>query len=257
MRRSMRLAILVVIVLALGAGAGAVAAGVPGGIPPGHTTRAQHFASGGIADAAGDFIQIGLQSGTVSFRTRGGSVLTEDTSVVTAQAFTPDGIFGFGCWTVPASMIDFNIQATVTLRFDSSAPGVSADCPGIPLGPGLAAGPTPTLDDSTVFGLVGRVAITATWAASGQLDYRTQTMNTTCGEFTAIDHMDTRHFGGGPSLTITAMMLEGTNPNTGLTEDVDLAGATAVGQTFGDVSDTTENLVVNGPATGSCGQFGS
>jgi hypothetical protein len=255
MRRSVRLAIPVAALVALCAGAGAVAAGVIGGIPPGHTMRAQQFASGGIGDANGDFIQIGLQTGTVSFRTRGGAVLTEDTSVVTAQAFTPDGIFGFGCWTVPSSMIDFNIQSHVTVRFDSSAPGVTG-CPGIPLASAVAAGPAPTLADSSTFGLVGRVAINATWT-SGSLDYNTQTINTTCGDFTAIDQQVTRAFSAGPAMTITEMTLEGTNPTTGLTEDVSLAGASAVGPAFGNVSDITENFVVNGPATGSCGQFGS
>ena len=132
-----------------------------------------------------------------------------------------------------------------------------SECPGTPLGAGLAAGPASTLADSSVFGFVGPVAITATWIKTGPLDYFSSTMNTTCGGFTAVDQLDTRHFGGGPSMTVTAMTIEGVNPATGDLEDVNLAGITAVGPALGDVSDTTENLVVNGPTSGSCGQFGS
>lgn len=256
MGKVLRLAVAAAAAVVVSAASVAAVGGVTRGIAPGHTTRALQFASGGIGDANGDFVQVGLQTGTVSFRTRGGATVSEDGSVVTALAFTPDGIFGFGCWMVPPSMIDFNIQRHVTLRFDSSAQDVS-ECPGTPLGTALSAGPAPTLADSSIVGFIGRVAITATWVAPGSLDVRSTTINTTCGPFTALDQQDTRHFGGGPAMTVTSMTVEGTNPTTGEIEDVDLAGVAAVGPAFGDVSDTTENLVVNGPVTGSCGQFGS
>jgi hypothetical protein len=49
---------------------------------------------------------------------------------------------------------------------------------------------------------------------------------------------------------------EGTNPATGEVEDVNLSGIAAT-SAFGDVSELSDNLVVNGPSTWSCGQFGA
>jgi hypothetical protein len=113
-----------------------------------------------------------------------------------------------------------------------------------------------TLDESSIFGFVGPVVVNATWAASGPLDVRTSTTNTTCGSFNAVDTQNSSHFGGGPTMTVSAMTVEGTNPATGEVEDVNLSGIVAT-STFGDVSEMTENLVVNGPSTGTCGQFGA
>jgi hypothetical protein len=255
MRRSFRLAVAGAVAIAVGTGSVAIAAGVSRGLTPGHQTRFQQFAAAGIGDANNNFVQAGIDVGTISFRQRGGGTVTEDVSTVTAQAFTADGLFAFGCWVVPASMIDYNIQTSVSLRFDSSAPGVS-ECPGTPLGAAISAAPAMTLDDSSIFGFVGPVAINATWAASGPLDVRTSTTNTTCGSFRAVDNQSTRHFPGGLTMTVTAMTVEGTNPATGEIEDVNLSGMVAT-STFGDVSESTENLVVNGPSSGICGQFGS
>jgi hypothetical protein len=255
MRRSFRLAIAGAVAIAVGTASVAIAAGISRGLTPGHQTRFDQFAAAGIGDASNNFVQVGLETGTVSFRLRGGGTVTEDGPTVTAQAFTADGLFGFGCWVVPASMIDFNIQTSVRLRFDSSAPGVS-ECPGTPLGAAISAAPAMTLDDSSIFGFVGPVAINATWTASGPLDVRTSTTNTTCGSYSAVDNQSQRHFSGGPTMTVSAMTVEGTNPATGEIEDVNLSGIAAT-STFGDVSESTENLVVNGPSSGICGQFGS
>ena len=255
MRRSFRLAVAGAIAIAVGTVSVAIAAGVSQGLTPGHQTRFEQFASGGIGDGGNNFVQVGLQTGTVSFRTRGGSTVTEDATTVTALAFTADGLFGFGCWVVPASMIDYNIRTSVNLRLDSSAPGVS-ECPGIPLGSAISAAPAMTLDDSSVEGFIGPVVVNATWTASGPIDTRTSTINTTCGSFRALDTQNTTHFSAGPSLTVTAITVEGTNPATGEVEDVDLSGIIATSGN-GDVSETSENIVINGPSTGICGQFGS
>ena len=255
MRRSFRFAIAGAVAIAVGTASVAIAAGVSRGLAPGHQTRFSQFAAGGIGDASNNFVQIGLQTGTVSFRMRGGGTITEDASTVTAQAVTADGLSGFGCWVVPASMIDYNIQTSVSVRFDSSAPGV-LECPGTPFGAAISAAPAMTLDESSIFGFVGPVVVNATWAASGPLDVRTSTTNTTCGSFNAVDTQNSSHFGGGPTMTVSAMTVEGTNPATGEVEDVNLSGIVAT-STFGDVSEMTENLVVNGPSTGTCGQFGA
>lgn len=259
MRRVVQLALAAAIAASVGGGAWAVAvaAGLTAGIPPGHTMRDQQLASGEIGDANGDFVEVTLQSGTVSFRTHGGAVVTKDnTAVVSALAFTSDGLVGFGCWTVPSSWVTFNIQTQVTVTFDSTDPRLSG-CPGLPLGPALATGQTPLLTDSSVFGFTGRIAFSATWKNSGSLTYFSSTMNTTCGAYSAVDQMNMRDYGGGFALSVTALTVEGTNPSTGLLEDVDLSHIVGVGPVFGDVNETTENIVVNGPATGSCGQFGS
>jgi hypothetical protein len=255
MRRSFRLAVAGAVAIAVGSASVVIAAEVSRGLAPGHQTRMSQFAEGGIGDASNNFVQVGLQTGTVSFRMRGGGTITEDASTVTAQAATADGLFGFGCWVVPASMIDYNIQTGVSLRFDSSAPGVS-ECPGTPFGAAISAAPALTLDDSSIFGFVGPVVVNATWAAASPLDVRTSTTNTTCGSFKAVDSQTQRHFGGGPTMTVSAMTVEGTNQATGEVEDANLSGF-AGAFAFGDVSDLTENLVVNGPSTGSCGQFGA
>jgi len=255
MRRSFRLAVAGAVAMAVGTASVAIAAGVSRGLAPGHQTRMQQYAAAGIGDASNNFVQVGLVTGTVSFRTRGGGTVTEDASTVTAQAWTADGLFGFGCWVVPASMIDFNIQTSVSLRFNSSAPGVS-ECPGTPLGSAVSAAPAMTLDESSTFGFVGPVVVTATWTASGPLDVRTSIMNITCGSFSALDNQSQRHFSAGPTMTVSAMTVEGTNPATGAVEDVNLSGITGT-SAFGDVSDSTESIVVNGPSIGTCGPFGA
>lgn len=254
MRMSFRLAAACAIAIALGTGSVAIAAGLSRGLTPGHQTRFEQFASGGVGDSSNNFAQIGLQTGTVTFRQRGGRSVTEDGSMVTVQGVTADGLSGFGCWVVPASMIDYNIHTSVSVRFDSSTPGVS-ECPGTPIGAAISAAPAMTLDDSSVFGFVGPVVVSATWTASGPLDLRTSTTNTTCGSYRALDTQNTTHFGAGPTMTVSAMTVEGTNPVTGEVEDVNLSGI-AVTSSFGDVSQQTENLVVNGPSSGICGPFG-
>lgn len=255
MRRSFRLAVAGAIAIAVGTASVAIAAGVSQGLTPGHQTRQGQFAAGGLSDTNNNFVQVSLQTGTVSFRMRGGGTVTQDGSTVNVQGSTADGLFGSGCWIVPASMIDFNIHTTVTLHFDSTAAGVS-ECPGIPLGSSISAAPAMTLDDSSVFGLVGPVVVNATWTAAGPLDMRESTTNTTCGGFIATDIQHTTHFGAGPTVTISAMTVEGTNPATGQVEDIDLSGFAGT-STFGDVSEFSENLVINGPSTGTCGQFGT
>jgi hypothetical protein len=255
MRRSLRLAVVGATAIAAVTASAAVAAGLAQGLTPGHQTRLQQFAAGGIGDPASNFVQVSLDTGTLSFRTRGGATITEDASTVTVSAFTSDGLFGFGCWLVPASMIDFNIQTVVSLRFDSTAPGI-AECPGLPMGAAISAAPAMTLDDTSIQGFVGRVALDATWTAAGPLDSRISTTNTTCGGFSALDTQDERHYSSGPTMKVSAMTVEGTNPATGDLEDLDLSGFVS-SSSMGDVSEVTENIVVNGPSTGSCGQLGA
>ena len=50
--------------------------------------------------------------------------------------------------------------------------------------------------------------------------------------------------------------MEVLNPATGEVEQVSLSGFTGV-SAFGDVSESTENIVVNGPSIGTCGPFGA
>lgn len=256
MRRVVRLTLAALVAATVSTFSVAVAGGFTSGFTPGHTMTTTDFAAGGFDDSAGNHFQIFVQTGGVSFRARGGGVTRQPGSVVDVDAFTPDGqFFGYGCWMVPSSMISFNIQTSVSVNFDSTATGVS-ECPGTPLGAAFSAVPAPMLADSSVVGLVGRVAISATWVQSGSLNSRTSTMNISCGPYSALDQQTTRNFGTLPQMTATSLVIEGTDPNTGQTQDLDLSGLSGTGD-FGDVSDITENLVINGPATGTCGQFGS
>ncbi len=257
MKRPLQLVAAVAIALCV-ASASAAASGILSGLQPGHVMRTTQFAAGGLDDLNGNHVQFGLQTGPVNFLTPSGYIVTVDGPVVTAIASTQNsqGLFGFGCWTVPSSMVSFNIESGVSLRFDSTAAGVG-ECPGYPAGAALAAYPALTFNDSLIVGFVGPIIFSATMTPSGALDTRTATINTTCGDFKALDRQDTRHFFSVPTLTVTAMTLEGVDPTTGETERVDLGGFVGSVYGVGDASEMFENLVVNGPATGSCGQFGS
>jgi len=258
MDRTVKLGAVVAFALCIATASATLASGVISGLQPGHFMNESQFAAGGLDDVNGNHIQFGFQSGPTTFLTPTGVIVSTPDSVVTAIASTQDsqGLFAFGCWTVPASMVDYNIETSVDLRFDSTAAGV-AECPGYPQGAALSASPAFTFNESTVVGFVGRVAFRATLNRSGSLDVRTATINTTCGDYKALDQQSTRHFFAVPDLTVAAMTIEGVDPVTGETVDVDLSGFAGSLYPVGDVSDLTENLVVNGPSTGSCGQFGS
>lgn len=249
-----RLGIAAGLALMLATASAGIAAGIGAGLPVGHTIQNRQFAAGGIGDNNNNFIQFSGSTGSMSFRLRGGGTITEDATMVTVSAFTANGLFGFGCWVVPASTFNVTQSLGASLVFDSTAPGVS-ECPGFPVGPTLSAFPAPA-NLSSVEGFTGQVVVSAQWTPASVTDVRASTVETTCGSFRSLDQEETQHMSSSLTAAITSLTVEGIDPTTGVLVDIPLTGFVQIFG-FGDVATFGQNMVVNGPSTGSCGPFGN
>ena len=234
----------------------AAAAGFTTGLTPGTTKSDNQFLDASFFDAQGNQISIQAQSGRQSFRPRGGGpLITEDT--ISVQVFgyiVANGVFGGGCWTVPAT--PFVISAndmSATLAFDSSAPGV-AECPGDPVNAGEVV-PSSLQPRAFSEGINGGVAFTASLTPIGSTAESRNTMNISCGLFGATSQSVTMSQNSSAVATISSFTVEGVDPATQQTVDFSLAGTYA--SDFALVSKGSFNQTVNGPSTGTCGPFGS
>lgn len=227
------------------------------GLTPGHTNRSSHEGGAGFNDAQQDFISVNAIAGPVSFRLDDGSIVTLQGTEVNVDAFTGDGQFGgFGCWVAPASVFSLDHSLGGQITFDSTAPGV-VECPGQPAPAAISAAPAPIGLQSINFGITGPVIVAVSLVPSGSPLDELVTTNTTCQGFSALDHLSTHQQGETGAITVTSLTLIGPpDPITNQPTTVNLAGFV---QTFGFgfVGTISENLVVNGPSTGSCGPFGS
>ena len=139
-------------------------------------------------DSQGNYLSIQAMSGRVSFRTRRGALVSENTTTVVIYGFTPTGVFGSGCWTTPATPFNIRGDHSATLSFDSSAPGVTP-CPGQLVNSGSAIGagmmPISTIDDVN-----GAVIVSAQWAPSGVPGEDRSTTQMSCQGFLAVGQND-------------------------------------------------------------------
>jgi hypothetical protein len=236
--------------------AGAAAAGFTTGLTPGNSKLASQYVDASFLDAQGNQISIQAQSGRQAFRPRGGGpLITEETIRVSVFGYiVSSGLFGGGCWTVPAT--PFVIRAndmSAMLAFDSSAPGV-AECPGDPVNVGEVV-PSSLQPRAFSDGINGGVAFTASWTPIGTtVDFRS-TMNVSCGPFGAVSQSVTMSQNSSATGTVSSFTVEGVDPETQQTVDISLAGTYATD--FALVSQGSFNQTVKGPSTGTCGPFGS
>lgn len=235
---------------------GASAAGFSTGLTPGTSKTDGQFLDASFLDTQGDQISIQAQGGRQSFRPRGGGpLITEETIRVQVFGFiASSGLFGGGCWTVPAT--PFAISAndmSATLSFDSTAPGVAV-CPGDPVNVGEVV-PSSLQLRAFSEGINGGVAFTASWTPIGTTAELRSTTTVSCGPFGAAQEAVTMSQNSSATATISSLTVEGVDPATQQTVDVPLGGTYSTD--FALVSKGSFNQTVNGPSTGTCGPFGS
>jgi hypothetical protein len=253
-RRSRVLVAVVLGPIAVAVLAGGVgAAGVAFGLVPGNSTSTTQVVSASFIDAQGDNISVGVVSGRQSFRSRGGAAITEDTTTVTVVAFTPDGVFGSGCWTAPASPFKIAADNSATLTFDSSAPGV-APCPGSLTSPGLPfnVNLTPVTTDD---GVQSAVVMSVQWTPAGVASERRTTLDMTCQTFQGVSQQDWVQQNSNATADITSLTVVGFDFSTNLPVTLSFAGSFSTN--FAVVTSITDDQIVNGPSTGTCGPFGN
>jgi hypothetical protein len=236
---------------------GATASAFDVALVPGHIQSSGSFVTSYMPNAAGDAVGVTVQTGLLSFRPHGGGApILQNGSVVYVSASSASGLFGFGCWLVPAIPITFNRDGSSSLSFDSSLPGVTP-CPG------FLTSVTPTsaiqapMNLDPVQGFAGNVRLTAQWSAGINPTNQRSTINTTCGGFTAAENQSLSDGFASATASVTSLTLEAPSPVPGTVVDVPLAGSFDSTNGYAEVSTSTDNMVINGPSTGSCGPFGN
>lgn len=116
--------------------------------------------------------------------------------------------------------------------------------------------PVPT-NFQPIQGIVGPVQFSTQWApASPPTDSRS-TINTTCGPYTGAEDLVMADAFSSATVAVKSLTVEGFSQTTGGLVDVPLTGSFNTSNGFAEMTTTTENLVINGPATGNCGPFGN
>ena len=254
-RKSRRLtAIPVAVAAVLVVGAGAVAAGFATGLIPGNSTNGASTVMAGFIDAQGNQIDIQAISGRMTFRPRGGgAAIVEDTTTVFVDAFTPTGLFGSACWTMPAS--PFTIRAndnSATLAFDSSAQGVEP-CPGQPVAPEspIQQSLTPL---SISDGVESPVTISVQWTPLGVATTTGSNSTITCLSWRGVMHATQVWQDSHANAEIGSFTVDGLDQNG---NPVQQSFAGSYTTDFAVVTTFGSSQVVNGPSSGTCGPFGS
>jgi hypothetical protein len=205
-----------------------------------------------FGDSGGYFVQV--ETGLLTFKPRkpSGPLITMPGNLVNLSVGS-GGLFGFGCWLVPASDITVNADLSATLTFDSSDPRVT-ECPGNPMGTAVLGAPPGPAANGMVVNLVGRVQATVKWSTITRITTRRATTKTTCGPFAAISEGTTQDVLSTTAGELIAT-IHGFNFFTGQFGDVPVDLRLQNGT--GNMDTNTNHLNINGPATGTCGQFGA
>ena len=243
-------AIAAVIVVA----AGAVAGGFATGLIPGNSTNGASTVMAGFMDAQGDSIDIQAMSGRMTFLPRGGGpAIVEDTTTVFVDAFTPTGLFGTACWTVPTP--PFTIRAndnSATLAFDSSAPGVQP-CPGQLVSSGLPIQQSLTPASSND-GIDGPVTVTVQWTPLGVATTMHSNSTITCLSWRGVIHGTQLWQDSHANAQVGSFTVDGFDQNG---NPVQQSFAGPYSSDAGVVTTFGSSQVVSGPSSGSCGPFGN
>jgi hypothetical protein len=191
----------------------------------------------------------------VTFRPRhpSGPLITQPGNLVNLSVNTPQGLFGSGCWLIPASDVTVNSDLSATLTFDSADPRVT-ECPGSPVGTAVLGAPQAQGADGLVMNLVGRVQATVGWSTDTPIMTRRSTTKTTCGPFSAITEGTAQDVSSTTTGELVAT-IHGFDFFTGQFTDVPVDLQLQNGT--GNIDVNSGHLNINGPSTGRCGQFGA
>jgi hypothetical protein len=229
------------------------ASGFDGFITPGHLENTGSFGFANLFDSNGEF-SVQIETGLVTFRPRhpSGPLITMPGNLVNISASAGPGLFGFGCWLIPASDVTVNPDLSATLRFDSADPQVT-ECPGNPVGTAVLGAPPAQAANGSVVNLVGRVQATVSWSTSTPITARRSTSKITCRPF-AITSEGTAQDVQSTTAGELIATIEGVNGFTGQFGDfpVDLQLQNGTG----NMNLNAGHVNISGPPTGQCGQFG-
>lgn len=232
----------------------APAGALNGGITPGHLTSSGFDGFGQVFDNSTDF-SAQFISGLVTFRPRkpsGPLITLPDTNLVNLS-LDSGGTFGLGCWLIPPSDMVVNADLSATLTFDSADPRVTP-CPGNPVGTTALGAAVGRPADGVVQGFVGRLTATVTWTPSSPLLANRSSTQETCGQFGSTSEGVSSVDQSTVSASVTGT-IEGWSWFLNQVVDVPVNAQLTGG--FGDMSSSSYQLNVHGPATGTCGQFGA
>lgn len=234
--------------------ASAPAGAFGGSITPGHIDSTGAFGFGQAFDSQTD-ASASVQRGIITFlpRNPGGPPVTVPNTNLVDISVDTGGVFGFGCWLIPASDFTVNPDLSASLTFDSSDPAVSP-CPGDPIGTTAIGGAAAPPADGTIQGLVGEVKMTMSWTPASPIVSNRSNVNETCGRFASISE----GVQSGNTSTVSASVsatVEGFNFFLGQIVDVPVDAQLDNG--YGNMQTNAFHLNIRGPSTGQCGQFGA
>jgi hypothetical protein len=243
-----------VVLCALGLAGSVPAGAINGFVTPGHLESNGGFGFAGLFGDSGEF-SAQIETGLVTFRPRhpSGPLITMPGNLVNLSASVPQGLYGFGCWLIPASDVTFNSDLSATLTFDSADPRVT-ECPGDPVGTTVLGARPALAANSSIVNLVGRVQATITWTTVTPILTRRSTTKTTCGPFSAISEGTAQDVSSTTAGELIAT-IQGFDPFTGQFGDVPVDLQLQSGN--GNIDVNSSHLNINGPSTGRCGQFGA
>jgi hypothetical protein len=204
-------------------------------------------------DGSGEFA-VQIETGLLTFRPRhpGGPLITMPGNLVNVSVSTPQGLFGFGCWLMPASDVTVNPDLSAALTFDSADPRVT-ECPGAPVGTTVLGAPHGPAANGSVVNLLGQVQATVRWSTITPVLTRRSTAKTTCGPFSVISEGTAQDVSSTTAGELIATV-HGFNFFTGQFIDVPVDLQLQGGN--GNIDVNSGHTNINGPSTGHCGQFG-
>lgn len=225
-------------------------------LTPGHFTSSGQFVFAGMFDQAGDQISVGFDYGRLQFRPKGGGALIPvNGTMVFASVGSPDGLFGSGCWLVNGNPITVNRDLSAAAAFDSTATSVQP-CPGqLVSQPLTAAAPQiSNLDPSQ--GFIGPVTFSVQWTPTAPLDAVHAVINGTCQAWSSLEQITTTNAPSSATANVS-LTVSGVNFTTGNPETLAVNGHFDTTGAPAQVTVQQDDEVVNGPATGNCGPYGT
>jgi hypothetical protein len=240
--------------------AGSSTAGAYFDVPltPGHFRSSGTFAFATMLDPGGNNAAVSISYGRLMFRPKGAgqALIPVDGTAVYATLSTPDGVWANNCWLDSTNPLIINSGLSASAVFDSSAPGISP-CPGMLINQSLTAAAVQPANLDPVQGFIGPVRFSVHWTPTQPVDDTHYVINSTCQSWTSLEQV-TRSDARSAAGADFSATVNGINYNTGNFETISVDGHfdTAIGGDA-DVSIQNDDEVVNGPATGSCGPYGS
>jgi hypothetical protein len=240
------------------AGSGSAGAFFDVPLTPGHFRNSGSFAFATMMDSAGNNAAVSVVYGRLIFRPKGGGgqVIPVNGTAVYATVQAADGVFANSCWLASHNPLTINRDMSATVTFDSSSPDVTP-CPGMLVGQPLTAAAPQPLNIDPVQGFSGPVRFSVQWTPTQPADVVHAVTNGTCQAWTSVENRVSSDSRGTANGDFSATII-GFNSSTQMLETIPISShfETALG---GDaqISTQSDDEVVNGPASGNCGPYGS